>query len=311
MVLPKRMNPGSAKPEVLLDPETVRALDRLRLELRRRISGSLAGRNRSTRYGASVEFAEHRAYAPGDDPRRIDWNVYSRLGELVVRLFVAEQDVTLHLLVDASRSMADGAPSKLHRARRFAAALGYLCLTGSERVSLTVTANESTVSTDVLRGRQRVGELFTRLDRVEADGGAALDRAVESVLRGAGKRPGVVVVFSDFFDTFTQGPTALLKLCAARHETIAVHLLSRGELSPGLEGEVEFIDVETRETVELSLDEDTLESYHQRLGAWTTELEHTLRRGGARYVKAFGDRPELDVLTEALGARTQRRQWTF
>lgn len=303
------MPPGNATPSSLLDPETVRALDRLRLELRRRVEGARAGDRRSTRRGASVEFAEHRPYAPGDDPRRVDWNVFSRLGELVVRLSVAEEDVTLHLVVDASRSMAEGEPSKLHRARRLAAALGYLCLTGSERVALTVTADGAARPGDALRGRRRVGELLARLDALAPEGEAVMERAVDAVLSGVGRKAGVAVVLSDFLDESGAAQRAARRLCAARHETVAVHLLSEAELSPPLMGEVDLVDVETGHALRLTVDDEALAAYRARLDAWTSELDADLRRRGARYVRAFGDRAEVDVLTEALGAR-RGRAWS-
>ncbi|MEZ4405276.1 MAG: DUF58 domain-containing protein [Polyangiales bacterium] len=304
------MPSGNPAHSSLLDPETVRALDRLRLELRRRVEGARAGDRRSTRRGASVEFAEHRPYAPGDDPRRVDWNVFSRLGELVVRLSVAEEDVTLHLLVDASRSMAEGEPSKLHRARRLAAALGYLCLTGSERVALTVTSKGAARPGDALRGRRRVGELLARLDALAPEGEAAMERAVDAVLSGVGRKAGVAVALTDFLDEAGSAQRAVRRLCAARHETVAVHLLSEAELSPPMMGEVDLVDSETGQALQLTVDDDALVAYRARLDAWVSELDADLRRRGARYVRAFGDRPELDVLTEALGARAGGRGWS-
>src|SRR5687768_3577492 len=115
----------------LLEPDFIRRLARLRILVRRRFAGAAGGARRSTRRGSSAEFADHRPYAFGDDVRRIDWNAYARLEELVLRLYVAEEDLTLYLLVDASRSLDHGTPPKIDVAKRVAAALAYVALSGS------------------------------------------------------------------------------------------------------------------------------------------------------------------------------------
>jgi len=102
---------SSAESGELLRPEFLRRLARLRVLARRRFAGSAGGTRRSTRRGSSAEFADHRPYYHGDDVRRIDWNAYARLEELVLRLYVAEEDLTVYLLVDTSRSMGIGEPS--------------------------------------------------------------------------------------------------------------------------------------------------------------------------------------------------------
>src|SRR5512143_1454155 len=117
-------------PEPLLSPSFLATLDRLTLVSRRARMGKFKGERRSPRRGGSVEFADFRTYATGDDFRQIDWNAYARLERLFVKLFVAEEDLTVHLWLDASRSMAWGEPQKFHFARRLAAALGYVALVG-------------------------------------------------------------------------------------------------------------------------------------------------------------------------------------
>ena len=118
------------------DETFLRRLEQLELASRRLTAGRMKGERRSVRRGQSVEFADYRNYAAGDDLRQLDWNVYARLEKLFVKLFVEEEDVTVHILVDASRSMDYGEPNKLDAARRAAAALGYLGLASMDRVSV-------------------------------------------------------------------------------------------------------------------------------------------------------------------------------
>lgn len=287
----------------LLDPAFVRELELLRVELRRRIAGVRAGDHRSLRRGASVEFSEHRPYAPGDDPRRVDWNAFARLGELVVRLYAAEEDVTLHVLLDASRSMAFGDPAKLAVARRLAAALGYLCLTGSERVAVVVCADGAPVAHAPLRGRGKLAALLASLDAVTARGDARVDRAADALLARHGRRPGLAVVLSDLFDAGA-GVAAARRLAAARHETTVVHLLAAEELDPEALGEATLVDSETGDALDLVVDDDARAQYRDRLARWTSDLSADLGRRGVRYVQAFAGARERDVLAEALtGAR--------
>lgn len=277
-------------------------MERLRLALRRRVAGARVGEHRAFRRGASVEFAEHRPYTPGDDPRRIDWNAYARLGELVVRLFVAEEDVTVRLLLDASASMGFGAPAKLDVARRLAAGLGYLALRGSERVALLVGAEDAVAQAPVMRGRERVHALLAALDAARAGGSTRLDLAADRVLARRATGPGVAVLFGDLLD---DGATvrAATRLAAARHEVVVVHVLCEEELDPGADGATALIDGETGEALDLVLDADARGAYRAELARFLDESARALRRVGARYVQAFPGRDPLDALTEALTGR--------
>src|SRR5512143_1431399 len=112
----------------LLDPKFMARLDALDVISRRILLGKLQGERRSKRRGQSVEFADHRPYVVGDDLRFVDWNVYGRLNQLFLKLYLEEQDLTVHILADASASMSIGEPSKDLFARRLTAALGYISL---------------------------------------------------------------------------------------------------------------------------------------------------------------------------------------
>ena len=153
----------------LFDEAFLRKLEQLALLSRRAMAGQLQGERRSPKRGQSVEFADFRPYAMGDDLRRIDWNAYARLERFFIKLFVEEEDLTVHLLVDASRSMDWGAPNKLHYAVRAAAALGYVALVGLDRV--TVTAFGQIAGNQGLHHKSQIADYKSQMaDRMPAEG---------------------------------------------------------------------------------------------------------------------------------------------
>src|SRR5438876_11898411 len=143
-----------ANPQTLLDGAFARRLERLTLVSRKRLIGQGQGDRRSLRKGSSLEFADYRHYVEGDDPARVDWNIYSRTDTLFVRLYEEEEVLNVHMLVDASRSMDWGEPAKLRYARRLAAALGYIALNASNRAYVSpLTATATSFGTSWVRGR--------------------------------------------------------------------------------------------------------------------------------------------------------------
>jgi hypothetical protein len=126
----------------MFDEAFLRKLERLAILSRKAVAGQLQGERRSPKRGQSVEFADFRPYASGDDFRRIDWNAYARLERFFIKLFVEEQDLNVHLLIDTSRSMDWGQPNKLDYAVRTAGALGYISLAGLDRVTVTALGGQ-------------------------------------------------------------------------------------------------------------------------------------------------------------------------
>lgn len=280
--------------EELLDPGFLRELEALRRRLEVRARSGAAGERLASRRGSSVEFQEHRPYAPGDDPRRIDWMAYARSGEPMIKLFRAEEDVIVRLLVDRSASMALGEPSKLFVARRLAAAVGYLSLARLERAQLIEAAPDRTLARPPVRGRASLPELLRALGTLEAQGAVDLARAIDGAMR-QGARPGMLVVLSDFLDG---GPVlgALGRARAAGHDLALLQIVLPEELSPSLEGDLLLEDAETGETVELTADADAIEAYLRRFEGLCGELRSFARRQGATYVRVVVGEPLEDAV---------------
>lgn len=273
--------------EPLLTPEFLRELELLKRQLDIEVRSGGVGERASRRRGGSAEFAEHRPYEPGDDLRRIDWLAFARTGAPVTKLFRAEEDAVVRLLLDASRSLEIGVPTKLDHARRLSAAIGYLALAQGQRAEVSVTGVEDGERALRTRGRSRRGRggvttLIRELEAVTSSGATNLAAAVRS-LTETSPRPGLLVVLSDFFDP---GPvTEALGLARALgHELVLAQILDASELSPELEGDLSLEDVETGATVEMTADPASISAYLKRLSALTDTLRGWARRHGATFL---------------------------
>lgn len=281
---------------LLLDPAFVRELEvlRRRLDIRARSGG--AGDHLARRKGSSAEFQEHRAYAPGDDLRRIDWAAYARTGEPVLKLFRAEEDVILRVLCDASRSMdfPERGPTKLEVARRLAAAAGYLALARSERAQVLVAGEGVEREHVPARGRSGLPKLLRELDAVVPSGRTDLAKAIDGAVERSA-RPGMLVVTSDFLD---QGPwgAALRRATARGHDVALFHVVAPEETDPELEGDWALEDAETGKVVEVSLGPEALDAYVVRFAALCEDLRAFAKKNGATYVRVRTD----DALEDAL-----------
>jgi len=280
--------------------EFLAQLERLALLSRRVFRGRVRGERRSPRRGHSVEFCDYRAYGVGDDLRYVDWNIYGRLDRLHVKLFVDEEDLCLHLLLDASASMDFGAPTKLEYGARLAAALGFVGLVGMERVGVGVLRERVAEGWSPTRGRNQVVNLFEFLRRVGPAGGTSLNDGLGNYAMRA-REPGLAVVVSDLMDPagFETGVRALLE---RRFDVHLVHVLAPEEMDPELAGDLRLVDAETGETRELSVDGEALRTYRERLRQFLERVETFSRTQEIGYHRVTTDTPvEEFVLAQIRG----------
>jgi len=286
----------------VFDEAFLRQLERLLLLMRAPVRGGLKGGRRSVKRGQSVEFADYREYALGDDLRQLDWNVYARLEKLFVKLFIEEEDVTVTLLLDASASMASGRPEKLLFAKRAAAALGYIALASEDRVTVSVMAGRASRRRGGLRGSGRVFRLLSDLSAVEPAVGptdlVAAARHAAAQLTGRG----VVVLLSDLLDPAAD--RVIRELAATGSELVILHVLSPDELDPALEGDLRLVDSETGDRVDVTADLGTLDAYKTRLAAWKQGFADLAARRRASYVDLSSD----TNLAELMFAELRRRR---
>lgn len=273
----------------LLDPVFLARLETLSLVSRRRIRGLQRGERRSLVRGRGIEFDDYRPYEPGDDYRYIDWNIASRLDRLFVKLFSEEEDLDVHLLVDTSRSMEAGRPSKLTLAKQLAAAIAYIGLTNLDRVEVGVFASGPGPRLSALRGRSRAFEVLRFLAALRPEGATDLGLALSQNL-AAWKRRGLLVVLSDLFDP--QGYESGLLL--ARHhriQTFLIHILADEELTPALSGDLRLVDVETGRAVEVTADAEALRAYGEARDAYFRDVERFCYRHGIDYLRTASSVP--------------------
>src|SRR5436305_2417150 len=183
----------------LLSSEFMARLDQLDLMSRKLLAGKMKGERRSKRRGQSVEFADYRNYVIGDDLRFIDWNIYARLERLFLKLFLEEEDLSLYILVDVSKSCDFGNPNKAFYIKQVAAALGYVGLVNYNRVTIAAMNNTVVADTGALRGRTKVNQMIDFVSKLQAEGSSDLAAACKRFAL-ANRRKGVSVVLSDFFD---------------------------------------------------------------------------------------------------------------
>ena len=280
--------------------EFLAQLERLTLLSRRTFRGRVRGERRSPRRGHSVEFCDYRAYGVGDDLRYVDWNIYGRLDRLHVKLFVDEEDLCLHLLLDASASMDFGAPTKLEYGARLASALGFVGLVGMERVGVGVLRERVAEGWPPTRGRTQVVNLFEFLGRVEPAGGTSLNDGLGNYAMRA-REPGLAVVVSDLMDPdgFETGVRALLE---RRFDVHLIHVLAPEEMDPELAGDLRLVDAETGEARELSVDGEAMRAYHERLRQFLERAETFSRTQEIGYHRVTTDTPvEEFVLAQIRG----------
>ena len=293
--------PGELDPTVF-DEAFLRQLERLLLIMRSPARGGLKGGRRSVKRGQSVEFADFRDYALGDDLRQLDWNVLARLEKLFVKLFVEEEDVTITLLLDTSASMATGRPDKLQFAKRAAAALGYIGLASEDRIALSALGGRAARRRVALRGSGRVFRLLTELSSIPpADGPTDLLAAARHAAAQLSGR-GVVILVSDLLDPAAD--KVIRELAATRSELVVLHVLSPQELDPPLEGDLRLVDAETGEGVDVTADLATIDAYKERLAAWKQGFADLAARRGATYV----DVPTTLPLNDLVFAELRRRR---
>ena len=298
-----------ATPQTLLDGAFARRLERLTLVSRKRLVGQGQGDRRSLRKGSSLEFADYRHYVEGDDPARVDWNIYSRTDTLFVRLYEEEEVLNVHLLVDASRSMDWGEPSKLRYARQVAAALGYVALNASNRLYIWPLGATST-SFGPAWGR---GRASTMLSFVEEFRPAQTSTPVvfgtpanapdleQSLASFTNRASGLVVLLSDLLSPTWE--KALSRLAARSGEAVVLHVLSPQELRPTLGGDVRLIDRESGGAVSVTLNNDAIRLYAQRLDDWRRTIESFCARHGMGYVPVDTVVPIETLIFETLRRR--------
>jgi uncharacterized protein (DUF58 family) len=288
----------------LFDSAFLRKLDRLTLLTRRAMAGDMQGERRSPRRGSSVEFADFRPYVAGDDIRQIDWNLYARMERFFLKLMVAEEELTIHLLVDNTASMDWGEPNKFLYARRAAGAFGYIALSSLDRVTVTAFGAGANKQLPGVRGKRGALPLFDFLHKLPAGAGGSLLATCRRYIQTA-RNPGPLLLCSDLMDPDWR--EALRALTARPFEITILHILAPQELRPQIDGDFRLLDAEGGDAIEITADLDVLRQYDESLRAWRAEIESFCSGRGINYIFADTSVPLEDFVLSNLRRRAVLR----
>jgi uncharacterized protein (DUF58 family) len=276
-------------------------LARLRINARRRFTNRARGEHLAAKGGTSTEFCDYRDYAPGDDVRFVDWNIFARIERPYLKLFHQEEELHVAVLLDVSNSMLF--EGKFDLARQLATALGVVGLRGSEKVSVTVLGGARVQRMPATSGRASLRKLFAFLEQVETGGEVPIDAGIEAFLRRH-SGCGAAVLISDFL---TPGDLARAfnLLHGAGLEIYVAQILAPSELAPEIAGDVRFVDSETQATLDISSAGDLLALYQEYCEAHTARLAELCRQRQGRHLTLSAAEPFERVVFDTM----RRRGW--
>lgn len=291
----------STTQEPLLSPQLMAQLERLELVTRKVFRGRLKGERRSKRKGQSVEFADFRNYVAGDDLRQIDWNLYARLDKLFLKLFLEEEDLHFYALIDDSRSMDFGEPTKLTYAKQLAAALGFVGLIRTDRVKIDRLSSTLRDRGRPWRGRSSAWRMLKQIDEIEPTDDVSLAEGVKNFcLRNPSQ--GVVVLITDLFDK--EGyEHALRYLLSRQMDVYVIQVLSEEELRPQLVGDLKLIDSEDNDVAEVTISAPMLKRYEATLAAFVEGAKSYCARRGMAHLLADASTPVEHLVLNYLRSR--------
>lgn len=288
----------------LFPPDFLTRLEYLSILSRKVFRGSLLAQRRTKQMGSGIEFSEHREYSIGDDFRYLDWNVYARHGDLLLKRFQEEQDLHVYLLIDGSQSMGAGDGRKFDLARQLVAALAYIALADLDRISVMAFANGILEEFPLTRGKARVLALLRFLEGLELGGDDTdVGGAVQGLLHRSGRR-GMAVVVSDFFDPhgFQRG---LDLLRHRQYDGYAIQLYDAVEEDPGLLGDVELVDIENGDVRKVTVTEKNLRRYRQLFQEHQQSLRAYCRSYGMGCTQSLADVPFDELVIYMMRASMQ------
>jgi uncharacterized protein (DUF58 family) len=261
--------------EDLFDEDFQRKLETLALVSRRVFAGRMRAERRTKKKGSGIEFADYRDYAPGDDFRYVDWNIFQRFGRLLVRLYEEEEDLSIYFIVDCSSSMGFNDGRKFAQARRLAAALAYVGLANLDRVTIVGVADEVVARMPTTRGKGRIFTVFQFLRSLQPNGTTELRDCMRTFV-AQHKRRGLAVLISDLYDPAGfEGGINVLRY--NKFEPYVLHIVDGRDAHPVLKGDVRIYDCETGEEREITVTKKLLDrmaeawrDYHQQIERFCT-----------------------------------------
>lgn len=269
-------------------------LDTLDLYVHQYQNGQYSGARRSSAYGSSSEFADYRDYVPGDDLRRVDWNLAGRFDRYYIKRFTDEKQGRNCVYIDASASMGLD-EEKGRMALQMAAVLGYLSVSNMDCVSYRLLKGDRCIPLcENVIGHESLMQAFKALEQVEFSGGTDIGKAVRSD-PSIGRQDGISYLISDFL-TDSDWHSAVDYLVSSR-ETVVIQTLSSSELNPAVSGNFTFSDVEQpSHRMSLEVDRSVMQAYQQALNVFLKGVRDFCAGRGVRCVMLRSDEPIEEAL---------------
>lgn len=272
-------------------------LETLSLAIRRASTDAQHGQRQGTSRGGQIEFKDYRNYAFGDDPRYIDWNLFSRLGKLFVKEFAKDENVPVIILIDTSASMDYGDPSKRIYSLKLACCLAYLSLSSNDKVCLLGRNSEETTVLNYVTGKNSLFKVIEFLLQLDFKGKTNLTLGLKETGQKARGR-GLVFVISDFYDE--SDFLKEVKVLRAKGQNLSMlHVLSPQENDPSGIGKARLVDAETGEGRPVWVGKDAVKQYHAEMTKFKEQLHEDTSKHAINYIPISTDMP-LDELV--LGA---------
>lgn len=290
-----------------LDPSILAGISGLDLVAKTVVDGFVAGLHRSPDFGFSQEFAEYRAYSPGDDLRHVDWNVYARTERLYLRRYRGETNSLLTILLDASNSMQFGSHrvNKMDYARYLAASLFYLAIHGQRDAAGLITFDDEI--RNYIRPSTRQGQLhrlLAGLEQAEARARTNFAKPMRYFQEFLHRR-GMVLIVSDFWESPESIVRTIEPLRFRGNEVVLFHVLDPEDVRPKLNGPSILVDMETDARLEVTPDY-TKHEYLEKIQMHLADLRDRTQAAGMGYYLLMTDRPLDEALREYLTLRGGR-----
>ena len=280
----------------LFDADFFEKLNHLKLAAHIRVEQGQSGGRKSSAKGSSVEFSDFREYLPGDDIRRIDWNVYGRLDKLYIKQFMEEKEVKYHIFLDASGSMEYGEQKKSVMAQRLAAVFVWLVLGQLDRVEVSTFQEGRLARTGPIVGRGSFQKFLRELEQIAFGKTACINEAIRrSSLNGKG----ICILISDFLETAGL-EDAIRYLAYKRQEVYLIQVLAREELDFDEEGTLELLDMEDGKSVRVTMSRQSIRMYKETLDEHNFRLQRMARRYGCVWQQVAADEDLEKIVFEVL-----------
>ncbi|MBR5120272.1 MAG: DUF58 domain-containing protein [Clostridia bacterium] len=287
-----------------LNDEFFSRLETLSLEMRADLAGFFGGKHLVKTYGQTVEFADYREYALGDDIRRIDWNLYSRFEKFFLKLFTDERQMHTQIFIDCSASMGKDNPQKAAFTVGIAAALGYLSVHNMDKVSYKlIKGNKAEDPFGTIVGKRAFFSAMTGLENLTFDGESDIDAAVVGC-ENTGNNDGLTLIISDFF-TDSDWRRAVDYLSYKKRQVLLIQVMTPEERDPTYSGRVNLIDSESEDltdtkNMKMNIDMSAQMAYEEALKDLEKDLYEFCVSRGATFITIPTDQPIEKVLFKEL-----------